>query len=73
MTAYQIKVTKLTGAHKGESFIMAKGGFVVDEGTPQPGWMCYGSLKLAKAACTRLSKRNRLDYEAEQRNIKWRK
>lgn len=34
MTAYQIKVTKLTGAHKGESFIMAKGGFVVDEGTP---------------------------------------
>lgn len=64
MTKYVVKVTYLEGNHKGESYFLNKGGFVI----PNLEYVWQDSSyteRACKAACTRLKKNNDLNRRLE--------
>lgn len=65
--AYQIKVTIMSGRDKGKSYILTKGGYVADENA-QLFSDCYSMERAAKAACTRLAEKNKINHELETRD-----
>lgn len=62
--AYQIKVTLISGRDQGKSHILMKRGYVADEGM-QLFSDCYATERAAKAACTRLAEKNKINHELE--------
>lgn len=67
MKKYIIKVTYLEGIHKGETYLLNKGGYVVDN--PEYVWQDSSyTLSACKAVCTRYKKMNDRNVEIERRN-----
>ena len=62
MKGYVIKVTYLTGRHKGKSYLMKKGGYVTKEHNYHFESDVYKTLGIAKRVCTIYRKNNELDY-----------
>lgn len=58
---YLIKATYLEGLHKGETYLLRKGGYVTDEDTYQDIEDTYSSLGVAKRICKKLAKDNEID------------
>ena len=67
MKGYVIKVTYLTGRHKGKSYLMKKGGYVTEEHNYHFESDVYKTLGIAKRVCTIYRKNNERDYNAERR------
>lgn len=65
MNGYLIKVTYLTGPHKGRSYLLRKGGFVTEEDNHEWDITTYRTLNIAKAQCRRLTKENERCYNVE--------
>ena len=71
MSGYLIKGTYLTGIHKGETYLLRKGGYVTDESQYQWGDTMYKSIGQALRICRKLKEENELDYAIERRNNEW--
>ena len=72
MKGYLIKVTYLDGRHKGKSYLMKRGGYVVEERHLNYLYQddVYKSLGNVKAVCTRLfnnNERNRRIEDADRK------
>ena len=67
MKGYVIKVTYLTGRHKGKTYLMKKGGYVTEENHYHFESDIYKTLGIAKRVCTMYRKNNERDYNAERR------
>ena len=67
MKGYVIKVTYLTGRHKGKTYLMKKGGYVTEEHYYHFESDIYKTLSIAKRVCTMYRKNNERDYNAERR------
>ena len=73
MKGYVIKVTYLTGRHKGKSYLMKKGGYVTEEHNYHFESDVYKTLGIAKRVCTIYHKNNELDYNTERRTNEYNK
>ena len=67
MKGYVIKVTYLTGRHKGKTYLMKKGGYVTEADSYHFESDIYKTLGTAKRVCTLYRKNNERDYHAERR------
>lgn len=67
MKGYVIKVTYLSGRHKGKTYLMKKGGYVTEEHFHHFESDVYKTLGIAKRICTMYTKSNERDYIAERR------
>lgn len=65
MNGYLIKGTYLTGPHKGESYLLRKGGYVTEEGRHEWDDTTYRTLGIAQAQCRRLTEENEICYNDE--------
>lgn len=65
MNGYLIKATYLTGPHKGESYLLRKGGYVTEEDRHEWDDTTYRTEGIALAQCRRLSHENELAYDDE--------
>lgn len=68
MKGYVIKVTYLSGRHKGKTYLMKKGGYVTEEHFHHFESDIYKTLGIAKRICTMYTKSNERDYIAERRH-----
>ena len=66
MKRFLIKVTYLTGRHKGKSYLLKKGGYVYGEGEFVLAENTYASEAIAKRVCTIYKKNNKRDYDFER-------
>lgn len=66
MKRYLIKVTYLTGQHKGKTYLLKKGGYVYSEGEYVLAENAYTSEAIAKRVCTMYRKNNEHDYHCER-------
>lgn len=69
---YLIKVTILTGRHKGHSYLLRKGGYVTDEGDSQFEEDTYKTLGTALRVCKQMESRNELNYNVERADNEYR-
>ena len=67
MKGYVIKVTYLTGRHKGRTYLMKKGGYITEEHYHHFESDVYTTLRTAKRVCTVYRKNNERDYNDERR------
>lgn len=67
MKGYVIKVTYLTGRHKGKTYLMKKGGYVTEERYHHFESDVYKTLGTAKRVCTVYHNNNERDYNSERR------
>lgn len=67
MKGYVIKVTYLTGRHKGRTYLMKKGGYVTEEHYHHFKSDVYKTLGTAKRVCTVYHNNNERDYNSERR------
>lgn len=68
MQRYLIKVTYLEGKHKGESYLMRKGGYVTDTSDIQWEDTTYASCSRALRQCRRLASENALNVKIERQD-----
>lgn len=73
MKAYIIKVTYLSGRHKGNSYFMRKGGYVADLDMYFSEDSTYATERIAKMVCTKLFNNNELCVESERSADNYRK
>ena len=66
MKRYLIKVTYLTGQHKGKTYLLKKGGYVYSEGEYVLAENAYATEAIAKRVCTMYRKNNERDYKSER-------
>ena len=66
MKGYVIKVTYLTGRHKGKTYLMKKGGYVTEERFHHFESDVYKTLGIAKRVCTMYRNNNERDYNCER-------
>ena len=66
MKGYVIKVTYLTGRHKGKTYLMKKGGYVTEEHFHHFESDVYKTLGVAKRVCTMYRNNNERDYNCER-------
>ena len=71
MKRYLIKVTYLEGQHKGESYLLRKGGYVTEEHDYQWDDTTYATKGIAQRVCNQKAKENKFDrdFEREQERI----
>lgn len=67
---YLIKGTYLSGDHKGETFLLRKGGYVTDESRYELADTTYKTYEIAARQCDRLEKQNHEDYKWHQQNVR---
>lgn len=67
MKRFLIKVTYLTGRHKGKSYLLKKGGYVYGEGEFVLAENTYASEAIAKRVCTMYTNNNERDYTSERK------
>lgn len=66
MKGYVIKVTYLSGRHKGKTYLMKKGGYVTEEHFHHFESDVYKTLGIAKRVCTIYENNNQRDYLHER-------
>ena len=67
MKRFLIKVTYLSGRHKGKSFLLKKGGYVAGENEHVCESDTYKTETIAKRICTLYTNNNQRDYLDERR------
>ena len=67
MKGYVIKVTYLTGRHKGKTYLMKKGGYITEEHYHHFESDVYTTLRTAKRVCTVYRNNNERDYKKSYR------
>lgn len=73
MKRYLIKVTYLDGDHKGESYLLRKGGYVTEEKDYQWDDTTYSTYNMALRQCKKLKTENNINIEIERREREWAK
>ena len=66
MKGYVIKVTYLSGRHKGKTYLIKKGGYVTEEHFHHFESDVYKTLSIAKRVCTMYENNNQRDYLHER-------
>lgn len=66
MIRYLIKVTYTEGIHKGESYLLRKGGYVTDEDRIEWEDTTYKSEGICRRACKHLFEENELSRKCER-------
>ena len=66
MKGYVIKVTYLSGAHKGRSYFLKKGGYIYSDGEFVLADNVYKSEAVAKRVCSLYANNNERDYLSER-------
>jgi len=66
MKRFLIKVTYLSGKHKGESYFMRKGGYVTQPDGYHFESETYATEAIAKRVCTKLYNNNELNRRVEE-------
>lgn len=69
---FLVKVTYREGVHKGESYLLRKGGYVTDEKSYEWEDTTYATEAIAKAVCTKYKKNNDLEREIERKEEAYR-
>lgn len=72
MSKYIIKVTYLEGKHKGDSYLMKKGGYIADGKKYFLDYEVYNSERIAKSVCTRMYNNNELNRRIERNDNNYR-
>lgn len=65
---YLIRATILTGEHKGETYLMRKGGFITDESRYEWEGTTYKTFGIACRRCKQLEEDNALNYSIESQD-----
>lgn len=73
MKRFLIKVTYLDGLHKGEWYLMRKGGYVTQLDCPHFESETYATEAIVKRVCTRLYNNNELNRKLEDRDREYAK
>ena len=66
-TGWIIKATYLTGPHKGKTYYLRKGGYVIDDGRTWPEW-AYKTKGFASRECKKLKEWYDLSYRIERQD-----
>jgi hypothetical protein len=72
MKGYIIKVTYLTGRHKGHVYYMRKGGYITSADGYKFESDVYTTLGIAKSVCTKLYKSNELNHRVKLKDMEYR-
>lgn len=67
MTGYIIKVTYLTGPHKGEFYFLQKSGFATSNPDEQWSHNCYKTENICKAVCRQRGCDNMIHHMVEEK------